>query len=104
MAYGAGLVADDQTLLTRTAAGLVASCPPRLSGLIEARGIGLLGAEPHPPVPVALAADLGQSETDRLPPRRSVTLIGYRVALVHKDGTACFAAALLQYLKVGRRE
>lgn len=103
MAHGADLVADDRTLITRAGEALIAACPPALSGLIEARGLGLLGAEPHPPVPLALAADLSRPETERLPPRRSVTLLDCSLPLVHDPGTGHFAAALLQYLKAGRR-
>jgi len=38
----ARLVADDQVVIRRTASGLVASPPEKLSGLIEIRGLGIL--------------------------------------------------------------
>ena len=102
MSRGAGLVADDRTILTREGDDLIASCPPALSGLIEARFVGLLAADPHPPVPVALEVALGTRETERLPPRRSVTRLGFAVPLLHDAGTGHFAAAILQYLLMGR--
>ena len=104
MGYGAGLVADDRTILTETDAGVVASCPEPLLGLIEARGVGLLEAEPHPPCPVVLVVDLDRQETERLPPRRTADLLGHALPLVHDTGTGAFAASILQYLKAGRRE
>ena len=45
MAFGASLVADDQTELTVQGGTLIARCPPTMSGLIEARGLGILRAQ-----------------------------------------------------------
>ena len=104
MAWGAGLVADDRTVLSVRDGALLASCPPDLAGLIEARGVGLLNADAHPPCPVTLVVDLDERETDRLPPHRTTRLLDREVALVHDTGTAGFAAFILQYLKAGRRE
>ena len=60
----------------------IASAPATLFGLIEARGIGILRSEAIASVPLVLAVDLGQQETDRLPPRRSVTISGMALDLV----------------------
>ena len=103
MALGCVLVADDRTFLHRDADGLVATCPPALAGMIEARGVGLLGAEHRASAPVRLAVDLGRIETERLPPRRIVTLLGCRIPLLHKAETGHYSASVLQYLKAGRR-
>lgn len=67
MAVGATLVADDRTDLSLSAGRLMAQAPLPLLGRIEARGVGILQAEPSAPVPVALACDLGRDEEDRLP-------------------------------------
>jgi HPr kinase/phosphorylase len=104
MAAGARLVADDRCLIRRQDAQLIASAPPELSGLIEARFVGLLNADPLSDVPLALAVDLDQRETDRLPPRRILTLEGISLPLLHRSETTPFSAAILQYLKAGRRE
>jgi HPr kinase/phosphorylase len=104
MAWGAHLIADDRTLISRVGGDLIASCPPALAGLIEARGVGLLQAVPAPPCPVALVIDLDQPEPDRLPPRRNVTFLGLALPLLHNPGSDHFPAAILQYLKAGRRE
>jgi HPr kinase/phosphorylase len=101
---GAVLVSDDRTLVTRTGDRLVASCPnPDLSGLIEARGVGLLRAPAQPLVPVALAVDLGQAETDRLPPYRHVTILGVSLSLVLHAQNDHFPDALMLYLRHGRQ-
>ena len=103
MAHGAALVADDQTELFLDKARLMARCPPALSGLIEARGLGILTAPAAPPAEVVLVADLGQAEPDRLPPRRSITLLGKEVDLVLGKGNAHFPWAVLCYLKGSRQ-
>lgn len=103
MAHGAALVADDQTELYLDGARLMARCPPALSGLIEARGVGLLTTDPAPPAEVVLVADLSQAEPDRLPPRRSVTLLGQAVDLAYGRGNAHFPWAVLCYLKGSRQ-
>jgi HPr kinase/phosphorylase len=104
MAHGAALIADDRTSVHRQDDRLIAGCPPALSGLIEARGLGLLRAAPAPPTPLALAIDLGKPESDRLPAYRSLALLGLTLPLLHKPANDHFPAAILQYLKAGRRE
>jgi HPr kinase/phosphorylase len=102
MALGARLVADDRTVVTTADDGLTLSCPPAILGLIEARGIGLLRADPLPTARLALAVDLGQAGSDRLPPRREIVLLGQPVDLVLGPVTAHFPAALMLYLSRGR--
>jgi HPr kinase/phosphorylase len=102
MALGCRLVADDRTLLTAAQGRLVARCPPPIRGLIEARGLGLLRADPLDQAPLVLAVDLDQTETARLPQARHLTLLGVTLPLVHSLAGALFPAALLQYLKAGR--
>jgi HPr kinase/phosphorylase len=104
MALGGRLVADDRTVVAPGAGAPVAACPPAIRGRIEARGVGILAADPAPPVAVALVVDLGTPETDRLPPRRTRTLAGHEVAVLHNPGSGPFAAAILQYLRGGRTD
>lgn len=104
MARGARLVADDRTVLQRDADQLWLSCPPGLTGLIEARGVGLLNADPAPPTPLGLVVDLDRQETERLPPHRTLELLGLNVPVVHKVTASYFPAALMQYLGHGRRD
>ena len=103
LAYGAGLVADDQTEVFLDGDHVMARCPATLTGLIEARGLGLLSADPAGPAEIVLVADLAAPEPDRLPPRRKVTLLGRQVDLVLGRGNDHFPASVLCYLKGTRQ-
>lgn len=102
MALGARLVADDQTILTAEGAALVATCPPSLHGMIEARGIGILRADAVERAVVTVAVDMGQTETERLPEHRDVTYLGRMVPLVLGQRLPHFPSALLHYVRAGR--
>jgi HPr kinase/phosphorylase len=102
MVHGAILVSDDRTCLRAAPEGLVASAPPSIAGLIEARGVGLLHADTVPEAGIVLAVDLDRVETERLPPWREICLLDRKVSLLHKVESAHFPAAILQYLKRGR--
>ena len=103
MALGADLVADDQTELYLSGPVLMARCPPALSGLIEARGLGILTAPAAGPCEVAVAVDLDAPEPDRLPPRRKVLLLGVQVDLVLGRGNDHLSTSILCYLKGARQ-
>ncbi len=104
LSFGAVLVADDRTRVTRVGEGLTASCPnPDLSGVIEARGVGLLRAPGQDGVALGLVVDLGQHETLRLPPRRTVTILGVPLPLVLHVQNDHFPDALMLYLRHGRQ-
>ncbi|KDB02642.1 HPr kinase [Defluviimonas sp. 20V17] len=102
MALGARLVADDRTRLSARAGSLIARAPAAIAGRIEARGLGILAADAVGEAVVALAVDLGQTETDRLPPDRRLTLMGCTVPLCHGISSGHFPAAIVQYLRAGR--
>lgn len=104
MAYGAGLVADDRTALTRVGSKIFAQAPDAISGLIEARGVGLLQARPIVQAQVVLVVDMDQLETDRLPKCRSVTISDIRLPLLHRVAQVHFTAAILQMLRCGRKD
>lgn len=104
MAQGALLVADDRVLLDARDGQLIAACPPPLAGRIEARGVGILSAAAAGPVPVAQVVDLGRAETMRLPPRRSITLLGIVLPLVLGPMGPHLAPALRQLLLGGRSD
>jgi HPr kinase/phosphorylase len=101
---GAVLVSDDRTRVTVSGGQLLASCPnPALQGLVEARGLGILRAPATDSVHLALAIDLGQPETDRLPPSRTVTILGCQLSLVLHPQNDHFPDALMLYLRHGRQ-
>lgn len=102
MSRGAVLIADDRTIVEACEGGLCASCPPTISGMIEARGVGLLAADVQSQAIIRLVIDLAKTETDRLPPHRQFTLFGQIIPLVYNSAHSHFAAAILQYLKAGR--
>jgi len=103
MALGFTLVADDQTELMRRDDMLWAASPASIKGMVEARGIGLLNAETTEAA-IELVIDLDHHERDRLPGLHGVTFLGLTRPCLHKVETFAWPAAILQYLKGGRRE
>jgi len=66
---GARLIGDDGVSLSRAEDGaLIAAPPPRIAGMIELRGIGIVRLETAPPAPVALILAL-PSPRDASPER-----------------------------------
>lgn len=102
LAIGAQLVCDDRVMVRSDGDSAVAGPAPNISGLIEARGIGVLAADTHPGGPVGLVVDMGHVETDRLPPQRHALVAGHFVPLVHKVEGCHFQAAIAQYISGGR--
>jgi HPr kinase/phosphorylase len=103
MALGAALVADDRVVLSDRDGLPWISAPPEIAGLIEARFVGLLAAEAAPGAWLRLVVDLSRTEIERLPPPRTISVLGNDIPLVHKVESAHFAPAILQYLRSGRR-
>ena len=104
MARGAVLIADDRVRLSVLDGALIAGCPAALAGRIEARGVGILNAAAAGPAAVALVVDLGQTETDRLPPRHTIRMRGIALPLVLGPLRPHLAAALRQMLLAGRSD
>ena len=72
---GAVLVADDYVKIVVENGGLVAHAPETISGLIEARGIGLLHVPHQTSAPVDLVVDLvDASVIERLPETETINL------------------------------
>jgi HPr kinase/phosphorylase len=104
MALGASLVSDDQTTVRVQDGQLWANCPaPAMSGLIEARGLGILRAPVVAGTALVLVADLSRLETDRLPPVRHTMILGCELPLVLQVQKDHFPAALMLYLRHGRQ-
>lgn len=97
----ATLLADDITWLNASPQGLTASCPPAISGRIEARGVGILNATPSGPKPLHLVIDLGAPEADRLPNPKTIILLGHEVALLHTPAIRHFAHVIAHYMVHG---
>lgn len=95
VALGAVLVADDRVCLS--GADLRAAPPPRLAGLIELRGIGLLRLPFRAGVPLALAAQLHPGRAgpmERLPPPQVWQHLDKALPLIHLAGDDPAAPAL----------
>ena len=104
IALGAKLVSDDQTYIVAEADRLVACCPrSELRGIVEARGLGLLRAPTMMSTTLALAIDMELPESERLPPFRTVTILGIPLPLVLHPQNDHFPDALMLYLRHGRQ-
>lgn len=98
IAMGAMLVADDRTALAVRNDVLIASPPPAIGGLIEARGVGILSVPFQPEVAVGLCVDMSRNETERMPQRKTVTLLDISLPSLHKIDAPYFAAAIHTYI------
>ena len=63
---GAQLVSDDYTALRVEAGTLLGRAPPRIAGLIEIRGVGIVRQDVTAEAPICLLVDLAQPP-ERLP-------------------------------------
>lgn len=101
IALGARLVADDQVVLVREQDRLVASAPEETSGMVEARGVGILKLEPRARVALSVLVDLDSVEARRLPPGREAEIGGIRLPLIHGRGMRGLPAILSAWLANG---
>lgn len=104
IAMGAGLVADDRTVLRRDGATLVGSPPSTIAGMIEARGVGIISMPHLAQVPVTLIIDMARPEISRLPERHSITLLDIELRCLHKVDAAYFPAAIHAFVMGVRKE
>ncbi|WP_371810327.1 HPr kinase/phosphorylase [Ruegeria sp. HKCCD8929] len=102
MGYGADLVADDRVELSTDGKQVMARAPEAITGLIEARGVGLLRATAVDPVPLSYVVDLDRTEDARLPEWHKTRLLRQSVPLLRAVQGPHFAASLVQLLKAGR--
>ena len=101
MALGCDLVGDDRVRLAAENGQLQVTPVETITGLVEARGLGILRAANIATAQVMAVVDLDRIETTRLPPLRTITLSGCDLPLIYRVEGASFAAALLQLLKSG---
>lgn len=80
----------------------MASAPDALRGLIEVRGVGIVRVASLARCAIALAVDLDQTETERLPETREIYLAGTRIPLLFRVDGPTFPHAILQVLRAGR--
>lgn len=98
-AFGADFLADDRTIVTLCDGEVVATCPPNISGLLEARYVGILSLPYVDACRIALVVDMSQNETARLPDKHSHTVLDIKLPCLHKVDAPYFPAAILAYLR-----
>lgn len=104
LALGATLISDDQTCLRLEQGAVVASVPTTIAGQIEARGIGILNAPEAGPTKITTVVDLDSVEQDRIPLRRTITLLGCELPLLYRSDGIPFASVLWHYMHFGRHD
>jgi HPr kinase/phosphorylase len=96
---GCTLVADDRLFIDATPEGPVVSAPEAISGVIEARGIGLLTTDMVAgPTPLNWVVDLDEKPDGRLPRWNHVELHGKCVPYIAGQGLTGLAAVLMLLL------
>jgi serine kinase of HPr protein (carbohydrate metabolism regulator) len=86
---GAGLIGDDAVRVLRDGGRVIAAPPPRIAGLIELRGIGIVRWPTASPAPIALILTLGGPVGERLPARAATRdILGLAIpVLAFEPGT-----------------
>ena len=100
IALGAQLVSDDRTVLVMQQGRLIASPPPAIAGMIEARGVGILPMRHLAEATLTLCVDMSRLEAERLPQPHSMTLLDIALPSLHKVDAPYFPAAVHVYLTV----
>ena len=101
---GAVLIADDLTRVSREDDQLIAHQPPRLTGVIEARGVGLLHVPHQPRARLVLQVDLSRAATERLPHNHVRELLGLPLDTIFGVDAAYFPAAIRALATGGRSQ
>lgn len=101
MAYGADLVADDAVKLRNEKGKIIASCPPNIAGLIEARSVGILSVKSIEQVVLEFVVDLDKTVAKRLPVLETKTILGVDIALIAGENLPNISAIIWSLLKVG---
>jgi len=85
------LVSDDQTIVKKDGARLLAIAPPTIAGKLEVRGIGIVEMERTDNVPVALIVEL-TGDLQRFPDdSRERPILGVRLPIVTIDAMTASA-------------
>lgn len=110
VALTARLVADDQVAITRRDNRLFAAAPPRLAGLLEVRGLGIVRVDHARQAEVGLAVRLADADSiERLPEKNAqLVLLDIAVPEIAVDAAAASAparirAAVIEIVQKGRR-
>ena len=99
---GAHLVADDQTIIENRSGKLFASCPERLKGLMEIRGIGIVETPFIEETEISLKLNLQTREKiDRMPLSRTEIIEGVPLPVFCTDAFEISAVLKIKtYLQI----
>ena len=90
------LVSDDQTIVKKDGARLIAVAPPTIAGKLEVRGLGIVELDHVENVPVALIVEL-TSEIQRMPDdSRERVILGVRMPVIGIDASAASAPSKVE--------
>ncbi len=90
---GFTLVSDDQTIVRRTDAKLIASAPPTIAGKLEIRGVGIVDMDIVSDMPIAMFVEL-TSDIQRLPDdSRERRVLDVQIPLISVDAMTASAAS-----------
>lgn len=98
---GAQLISDDQCAAEKLGDQILLSAPASIRGQIEARGVGILNAKSSTGA-LGLVVDLDTPETDRLPPVRSITILGCEIDLILGAQNANLVSVVNHLMRHGR--
>ena len=103
IALGAELVADDAVMIGAINGEITLTCPPAISGMIEARGVGLLSLRSIDQARLAIVVDMDKTAPQRLPEPESTSILGAEIPLICGKSTPGLAAVIWCLLGDGRR-
>lgn len=94
---GGRLIADDYTVIEAAGGRVIARAPATISGLIEARGVGLVSVPSVKEAPIGLIVDLVHADQiERLPEAASETVLGIALPRLALDPWPVSAVAKLR--------
>ena len=100
---GAQLVADDLSQIVVQDGAPYVIAPPKMPGVIEARGVGLINVPHCPKARLQLVVDMGQIEMARLPASPAITEVnGCAIECLFRVDAPYFAIAVVNLLRHGR--
>ena len=94
MGLGADLVSDDRTFVMRKSDRLIANCPDKIKGQIEARGVGILKVVPLDCIELSLVVDLRLQIDERLPKEDTYEMFGIMLRCIGRSRLDAFAEAV----------
>ena len=94
MGLGANLVSDDRTFVMRKSDRLIATCPDKIRGQIEARGVGILKVAPLDCTELSLVVDLSLQIDERLPKNGTYKMSGIMLRCIGRSRLDAFAEAV----------